>query len=191
MSSTNILRKYLDILEAEDALDKAKGDAKPAMEKPAPAADDNASDMPSADKIQIAPPKGAGSIQAVISAVKEFQQASGDLPADGILRPSTLAQLLSQSGRMGSEEAEKLEKGASQQKQSAEPITENIEAGDRHQVLLNKAALHEGYSQGLRGHECMCPHSVGTGEHSYHLHGHGLGLKECGGIWTKPMPGAM
>jgi hypothetical protein len=64
-------------------------------------------------------------------------------------------------------------------------------AGDRHQVLLHKAALHEGYAQGLRGHESMCPHSVGTGEHSYHLHGHGLGIKECGGIWSKSMPGGM
>lgn len=188
MSSTNILRKYLDILEAEDALDKAKSDVKSA---PSSGADDQTDAMPSADKIQIAPPKGSGSIQAVITAVKEFQQAIGDLPADGILRPSTLASMLSQSGRMGAEEAEKLEKGASQQQKSAEPITENMQAGDRHQVLLHKAALHEGYSQGLRGHECMCPHSVGTGEHSYHLHGHGLGLKECGGIWTKSMPGAM
>jgi len=191
MSSTNILRKYLDILEAEDALDKAKSDVKPVTDKPAPAADDQSGSMPDADKIQIAPPKGSGSIQAVIQAVKEFQQATGDLPADGILRPSTLASMLSQSGRMGADEAEKLEKGAEQQRKSSNPITENMESGDRQQVLLNKAALHEGYSQGLRGHECMCPHSVGTGEHSYHLHGHGLGLKECGGIFTKPMPGAM
>jgi hypothetical protein len=191
MSTTNILRKYLDILEAEDALDKAKSDSKPVGDKPTSGTDNQKAPMPSADKIQIAPPKGQGSIQAVINAVKEFQQAAGDLPADGILRPSTLAKLLSQSGRLGEKEADKLEKGADEQNQSTAPITENIEAGDRHQVLLNKAALHEGYSQGLRGHECMCPHAVGTGEHSYHLHGHGLGLKECGGIWTKPMPGAM
>jgi len=183
MSTTpNILRKYLDILEAET-------DSKPIADMPTSGPSDT-TDMPSSDKIQIAPPKGEGSIQAVISAVKDFQQATGDLPADGILRPTTLAKLLSQSGRMGREEAEKLAKGGESNKE-ATPIAENIEAGDRHQVLLHKAALHEGYSQGLRGHECMCPHSVGTGEHSYHLHGHGLGIKECGGVWTKPMPGAM
>jgi hypothetical protein len=181
MSTPNILRKYLDILEAESDTS--------VTDKPTSSSSDNA-DMPSSDKIQIAPPKGQGSIQAVIAAVRDFQQATGDLPADGILRPGTLAELLSQSGRMGREEAEKLEKGASADKEST-TISENIEAGDRHQVLLNKAALHEGYSQGLRGHECMCPHAVGTGEHSYHLHGHGLGLKECGGVWTKSMPGAM
>lgn len=189
--STNILRKYLDILEAEDALDKAKSNVKPAMSTPADDSGAQTTDMPSSDKIQIAPPSGSGSIQAVISAIKEFQQATGDLPADGIPRPSTLAKMLSQSGRMGAEEAAKLEKGAEQQKQSSTPITENMGAGDRHQVLLHKAALHEGYSQGLRGHDCMCPHAVGTGEHSYHLHGHGLGIKECGGVWTKSMPGGM
>ena len=182
MSTTpNILRKYLDILEAE-------ADTTPVADKPTSGPGDS-SEMPSSDKIQIAPPKGQGSIQAVISAVKDFQKASGKSPT-GIIDPDTLAELLSQSGRLGRDEAEKLEKGGPSDKE-ATPISENIEAGDRHQVLLNKAALHEGYSQGLRGHECMCPHSVGTGEHSYHLHGHGLGLKECGGVWTKPMPGAM
>jgi hypothetical protein len=179
-TTPNILRKYLDILEAES-------DAKSMPDAPSSS---DSSKMPSADKIQIAPPKGTGSIQDVITAVKAFQQATDDLPADGVLRPTTMAKLLSQSGRMGREEAEKLAKGGPADKE-ATPISENIEAGDRHQVLLNKAALHEGYSQGLRGHECMCPHAVGTGEHSYHLHGHGLGLKECGGIWTKSMPGAM
>ena len=173
MTSTNdILRKYLDILEAE-----------------APMADANA--MPSADKIQIAPPKGQGSINEVMTAVKNFQEAAGMKPT-GLLDPKTLAEILSQSGRMGKDEVAKLQAGSEQGQEPAPTnesvgtLAENIEAGDRHQVLLNKAALHEGYSQGLRGHDCMCPHSVGTSEHSYHLHGHGLGLKECGGIWTKP-----
>lgn len=173
MTSTNdILRKYLDILEAD-----------------APTADANA--MPSADKIQIAPPKGQGSINEVMAAVKSFQEASGMKPT-GLLDPKTLAEILSQSGRMGKEEVAKLQAGSEQGQEpvptneSAGALAEDIEAGDRHQVLLNKAALHEGYSQGLRGHEVMCPHSVGTSEHSYHLHGHGLGLKESGGLWTKP-----
>ena len=175
MSTNDILRKYLDILKEDE--DKAQAPA-------------SSSDMPSSDKIQIAPPKGAGSIEAVIEAIKDFQQATGEEPADGIPRPTTMAKLLSQSGRLGRDEAKKLEQGGPADKEPT-AIAENIEAGDRHQVLLNKAALHEGYAQGLRGHEAMCPHAVGTGEHSYHLHGHGLGLKECGGVWTKPMPSAM
>ena len=174
-SSKDILRQYLDILETD-----------------APTADSaSATAMPSADKIQIAPPKGQGSINEVMTAVKNFQEAAGMKPT-GLLDPKTLAEILSQSGRMGKDEVAKLQAGQEQGQQGAEvtestELAENIEAGDRHQVLLNKAALHEGYSQGLRGHECMCPHSVGTSEHSYHLHGHGLGLKECGGIWTKSM----
>ena len=170
MSQKDILRKYLDILNEDDS-----------------AKTDPVGEMPTADKIQIAPPKGQGSINEVMTAVKNFQQASG-MEATGLLDPKTLAEILSQSGRMGKEEVAKLQAG--QEQQGAEvtestEIAENIEAGNRHQVLLDKAALHEGYSQGLRGHECMCPHSVGTSEHSYHSHGHGLGLKECGGIWTK------
>ena len=179
MSQKDILRKYLDILNEDDS----------APTEPTK----TAGDMPSADKIQIAPPKGQGSINEVMTAVKNFQEASG-MQATGLLDPKTLAEILSQSGRMGKEEMAKLQAG--QEETGAEVtesagISENIEAGDRHQVLLNKAALHEGYSQGLRGHEMMCPHSVGTGEHSYHAHGHGLGLKECGGIWSNPRPGAM
>ena len=179
MSQKDILRKYLDILN-EDETSTAEPTA-------------SASEMPTADKIQIAPPKGQGSINEVMTAVKNFQEASG-MQATGLLDPKTLAEILSQSGRMGREEVAKLQAG--QEEQNAEvtestELAENIEAGDRHQVLLNKAALHEGYSQGLRGHEMMCPHAVGTGEHSYHAHGHGLGLKECGGIWTKTHPGAM
>ena len=170
MSQKDILRKYLDILNEDDS-----------------AKTDPVGEMPTADKIQIAPPKGQGSINEVMTAVKNFQQASG-MEATGLLDPKTLAEILSQSGRMGKEEVAKLQTG--QEQQGAEvtesaSISENIEAGDRHQVLLNKAALHEGYACGLRGHEAMCPHSVGTSEHSYHLHGHGLGTKECGGIWTK------
>jgi len=176
MSQKDILREYLDMLNEDETAPKASAD-----------------EMPTSDKIQIAPPKGQGSINEVITAVKNFQQASGMEPT-GRLDPKTLAELLSQSGRMGQEEMEKLQAG---QEQSGAEVTEsagiseNIEAGDRHQVLLNKAALHEGYASGLRGHESMCPHSVGTSEHSYHLHGHGLGTKECGGIWTKSHPHSM
>lgn len=178
MSQKDILRKYLDILNEDETAP---------VELPADPKTPTA-DMPSADKIQIAPPKGQGSINEVMAAVKNFQEASGMQPT-GLLDPKTLAEILSQSGRMGKDEAAKLQAGQAQSQgaevnESAE-LAENIEAGNRHQVLLNKAALHEGYSQGLRGHECMCPHSVGTSEHSYHSHGHGLGLKECGGIWTK------
>ena len=177
MSQKDILRKYLDILNEDETAPTASAE---------PTA--STSEMPTADKIQIAPPKGQGSINEVMTAVKNFQEASG-MQATGLLDPKTLAEILSQSGRMGKDEAAKLQAGQ-EQSQGAEvtestEIAENIEAGNRHQVLLDKAALHEGYSQGLRGHECMCPHSVGTSEHSYHSHGHGLGLKECGGIWTK------
>ena len=180
MSQKDILRKYLDILNEDNTATSG------------PTA--STSEMPTADKIQIAPPKGQGSINEVMTAVKNFQEASGMQPT-GLLDPKTLAEILSQSGRMGQEEIAKLQAGQ-EQSQGAEvtestDLAENIEAGDRHQVLLNKAALHEGYSQGLRGHEMMCPHAVGTGEHSYHAHGHGLGLKECGGIWTSSRPGAM
>ena len=179
MSQKDILRKYLDILTEDET----------APSEPTK----TAGDMPSADKIQIAPPKGQGSIDKVMTAVMDFQRASG-LKADGLLGPRTMAEILSQSGRMGKEEMAKLQAG--QEETGAEVtesfgIAENIEAGDRQQVLLHKAALHEGYSQGLRGHECMCPHSVGTGEHSYHLHGHGLGLKECGGMFTRARPSTM
>jgi hypothetical protein len=178
MSQKDILRRYLDILNEDDS---------------SPSGSSTTGEMPTADKIQIAPPKGQGSINEVITAVKNFQEASGMEPT-GRLDPKTLAELLSQSGRMGQEEMAKLQAGQEQQGSEVNEstgISENIEVGDRQQVLLHKAALHEGYSQGLRGHECMCPHSVGTGEHSYHLHGHGLGLKECGGIFTRAMPGAM
>jgi len=185
MSQKDILRKYLDILNEDETAPTASAEPTSASK----------GEMPGADKIQIAPPKGQGSINEVMTAVKNFQEASGIKPT-GLLDPKTLAEILSQSGRMGKEEAEKLQSGQAQQKQGSEvtestELAENIEAGDRHQVLLNKAALHEGYSQGLRGHECMCPHSVGTSEHSYHSHGHGLGLKECGGIWTNTRPGTM
>jgi murein L,D-transpeptidase YcbB/YkuD len=104
MSHKDILRKYLDMLNEDETAPKASAD-----------------EMPTSDKIQIAPPKGQGSINEVITAVKNFQQASGMEPT-GRLDPKTLAELLSQSGRMGQEEMEKLQAG---QEQSGAEVTES------------------------------------------------------------------
>jgi hypothetical protein len=176
MSTNDILRKYLDIL-AED-------ETKPATEPgQAPAANIDSSSLSS---LTYAPPKGKGSISAVKMAVGDFQESIG-MKRTGVLDPKTLAEILSQSGTIGKEEAEKLEAGAEQGSEQKTDIAESA-GTSKQQQLMEKACLHEGYAHGLMGHEHRCSHSVGTSEHSHYCHGHQLGLKECGGSWARQMP---
>jgi hypothetical protein len=161
MSTNDILRKYLDILNESEVA-------------PAPVTDN-----PS-DQITYAPPTGKGSIKKVIEAVKEFQEEVGITP-DGVISPRTLAEILSQSGAMGKEEIEKLKAGAEQSSsQNAEVVAEGTEGRGKHDMLADKAALHLGFAHGLMGEGHQCPHGVGTSAHSHYCHGHQEGLKECG-----------
>jgi len=171
MSTNDILRKYLDILNESDA---------------APAAAP-VTDNPS-DQITYAPPTGKGSIKKVIEAVKEFQQEVG-IEADGVITPRTLAEILSQSGSMGKEEMEKLQAPA---EQDTEVVAEGIEGRGKHDMLADKAALHLGFAHGLMGEAHQCAHPVGTSAHSHYAHGHQEGLKECGvlGGASPTMPAA-
>lgn len=160
MSTNDILRRYLDILNED--------------EQPTPA-------MPSPDgQVTYAPQSGTGSISDVMEAVKAFQKSVG-LEETGLLDPKTLAEILAQSGRLGKEEAAKLNAGA----QSAEPKPEEMAEGmgtgsSKQDQLHDKAALHLGYAHGLLGGEHQCSHGVGTSGHSHYCHGHNEGLKECG-----------
>jgi hypothetical protein len=175
MSTNDILRKYLDILNEDEV---------PATTTPtAPA--------PTGEVPTIAPMEGKGSIKKVIESVKEFQQEVGIEPADGVINPRTLAEILSQSGTLGKDEVAKLKAGAEQQstEKETDPVTEGAGHGSsKHDQLTDKAALHLGYSHGLQGHEHQCPHGVGTSAHSHYSHGFNEGLKECGmgKIWTNP-----
>jgi hypothetical protein len=162
MSTNDILRKYLDILNESDAA-------------PATAP---VTDTPS-DQITFAPRQGNGSIKKVIDAVKEFQKEVG-IEADGVINPRTLAELLSQSGTMGKEEAEKFKAGAQQGSQDAEVVAEGTEGRGKHDMLADKAALHLGFAHGLMGEAHQCSHPVGSSAHSHYAHGHQEGLKECG-----------
>jgi hypothetical protein len=162
MSTNDILRKYLDILN----------------EAPEAPADITAS--PS-DQISYAPPVGNGSIKKVIEAVKEFQASIGKEPT-GIIDPPTLAELLSQSGTMAKDEMEKLKTGQEQPDTQASdaPIAESMGGGNKRDMLADKAALHMGYAHGLMGGSHDCSHPVGSSSHSHYCHGHNEGLKECG-----------
>jgi hypothetical protein len=167
MSTNDILRKYLDILNESDAA--------PAT---APVTDNPA------DQITYAPVQGKGSIKKVIEAVKEFQEEVGITP-DGVISPRTLAEILSQSGSMGKEEMEKLKAGAAEQPAAtadSEVVAEGTEGRGKHDMLSDKAALHLGYAHGLMGEGHQCAHPVGTSAHSHYAHGHQEGLKECGGM---------
>jgi hypothetical protein len=164
MSTNDILRKYLDILNESDAATAAA----PVTDNPS-------------DQITFAPQQGNGSIKKVIEAVKEFQEEVGIAPADGVINPRTLAELLSQSGTMGKEEAEKFKAGAKDQSAAdSEVVAEGIEGRGKHDMLADKAALHLGFAHGLMGEGHQCPHGVGTSAHSHYCHGHQEGLKECG-----------
>jgi hypothetical protein len=162
MSTNDILRKYLDILNESDAA--------PAV---APVTDNPA------DQITYAPPAGNGSIKKVIEAVKEFQEEVGIAP-DGVITPRTLAEILSQSGAMGKEEMEKLKAAPAEQDPAV--VAEGIEGRGKHDMLADKAALHLGFAHGLMGEAHQCAHPVGSSAHSHYAHGHQEGLKECGAI---------
>lgn len=166
MSTNDILRKYLDILNESDATTAAA----PVTDNPA-------------DQITYAPPTGKGSIKKVIEAVKEFQEEVGIAP-DGVITPRTLAEILSQSGAMGKEEMEKLKAGTEQQPAATEQepavVAEGIEGRGKHDMLSDKAALHLGFAHGLMGEAHQCAHPVGSSAHSHYAHGHQEGLKECG-----------
>ena len=170
MSTQDILRRYLDILN--------EGDEKPTTDKPASA---ETSDIADPSQITYAPPKGKGSIKSVIQAVRDFQE-SVKLPVTGLIDPKTLAEILSQSGTMGQDEIEKLQAGEAEK---SDVVAESAAMGSSKQdQLMEKAALHLGYAHGLMGHDHQCPHAVGTSAHSHYAHGHQLGLKECGGAWS-------
>ena len=165
MSTNDILRKYLDILnEGTDA----------------PAADVTANP---ADQITYAPHGGKGSIKEVIEAVKDFQTSIGKEPT-GVIDPATLAEILSQSGTMAKDEMEKLKAGQEPATQSTTdataPIAEGMNGTSKQDMMADKAALHMGYAHGLMGGSHECSHPVGSSAHSHYCHGHNEGLKECG-----------
>lgn len=166
MSTNDILRKYLDILNEDEATATAGA-------TPAPAQAGPTGEVPT-----IAPLQGKGSIKKVIEAVKEFQSEVG-IEANGVITPRTLAEILSQSGTLGKEEQAKLQAGADAQP-TAEPVSEGVEGRGKHDMLTDKAALHLGYAHGLMGEEHSCSHPVGSSAHSHYAHGHQEGLKECG-----------
>ena len=160
MSTNDILRKYLDILNEDGAAQPA---AAPVTDSPS-------------DQITYAPPQGKGSIKKVIEAVKEFQQEVG-IEADGVITPRTLAEILSQSGTLGKDELSKLKAG---EEASPGVVSEAVEGRSKQDMIADKAALHLGYAHGLMGESHQCSHPVGTSAHSHYAHGHQEGLKECG-----------
>lgn len=167
MSTNDILRKYLDILN----------------EAPEAPADITANP---ADQITYAPQTGKGSIKKVIEAVKEFQQEVGK-ESTGIIDPATLAEILSQSGTLAKDEMAKLKAGSEQPdtQSSDAPIAEGMGGGNKRDMLVDKAALHMGYAHGLMGVCPDCEHPVGSSAHSHFMHGQKEGLAECGMI-SKP-----
>lgn len=174
MSTQDIFRKYLDILKEEESK-QASASSNPEQQ--------TTGDTPDPSQITYAPPKGKGSIKAVIQAVREFQEAS-KLPVTGVIDPKTLAEILTQSGTMGEEEMQKLQSGeAGSDEHKSEVVAETAMGSSKQDQLMEKAALHLGYAHGLMGHDHQCPHAVGTSAHSHYAHGHQLGLKECGGAW--------
>ena len=172
MSSNDILRKYLDILN--EAADQAAAE---------PVAGDGAMPAPQ-EQITYAPVQGEGSIKEVIEAVKKFQGTVG-LEETGVIDPKTLAEILSQSGQMGKDEMAKLSAGV-EAGQTTAPVAEGLEGRGKHDMLADKAALHMGYAHGLMGEGHQCAHPVGSSAHSHYSHGHQEGLKECGVI-SSPM----
>lgn len=167
MSTNDILRKYLDILNESEAA-------------PATAPTDNP-----ADQITYAPETGKGSIKEVIEAVKDFQSSIGKDPT-GIIDPSTLAEILSQSGTMAKDEMAKFQTEPAAA-DSAAPIAEGMNGVNKQDMLADKAALHMGYAHGLMGSCPECEHPVGSSAHSHYKHGQTEGLKECG-MLSSPMP---
>lgn len=163
MSTNDILRKYLDILN----------------EGPETPADDITANP--ADQITYAPQTGKGSIKKVIEAVKEFQTSVGKEPT-GIIDPATLAEILSQSGTMAKDEMAKLQAGqdTSAPADTTAPIAEGMNGTSKQDMAADKAALHMGYAHGLMGSGHDCSHPVGSSAHSHYCHGHNEGLKECG-----------
>jgi hypothetical protein len=163
MSTNDILRKYLDILnEAPEA--QADITANPA------------------DQITYAPQAGKGSIKEVIEAVKDFQTSIGKEPT-GVIDPATLAEILSQSGTLAKDEMEKLKAGQDTSQEPADataPIAEGMNGVNKQDMMSDKAALHMGYAHGLMGGGHDCSHPVGSSSHSHYCHGHNEGLKECG-----------
>jgi hypothetical protein len=166
MSTNDILRKYLDMLN----------------EGPEAQADITANP---ADQITYAPQSGKGSIKEVIEAVKDFQTSIGKEPT-GIIDPATLAEILSQSGTMAKDEMAKLQP-APTSTDSADPIAEGMNGLNKQDMMADKAALHMGYAHGLMGSSHDCSHPVGSSSHSHYCHGHNEGLKECG-MLSSPMP---
>ena len=166
MSTNDILRKYLDILD----------------EAPEATADITANP---ADQITYAPQTGKGSIKDVIEAVKDFQASIGKEPT-GIIDPATLAEILSQSGTMAKDEMAKLKAG-SEPADATAPIAEGMNGLNKQDMIADKAALHMGYAHGLMGSSHDCSHPVGSSSHSHYCHGHNEGLKECGMV-PSPMP---
>ena len=166
MSTNDILRKYLDMLNEGPEDTPADITANPA------------------DQITYAPQSGKGSIKEVIEAVKDFQTSIGKEPT-GIIDPATLAEILSQSGTMAKDEMAKLQAGQDAPKSqeptdATAPIAEGMNGVNKQDMLADKAALHMGYAHGLMGGSHECSHPVGSSSHSHYCHGHNEGLKECG-----------
>lgn len=175
MSTKDILRKYLDILEADDSAEK-------------PATTDTSKGIKPPAALVVPPEAGSGSVEAVRDALKDYQAAKGIEPADGKPTAPTIAALLSDFGGLNSSDSKKLQAGdeyADKVSGEAEPVAEGMDGmgASKQEQLTEKAALHLGYAHGLMGHDIQCPHNVGTSAHSHYCHGHNLGLKECGPSW--------
>lgn len=172
MSTQDILRKYIDILESETP--PATGGQSSGIKPPA--------------SIVVPPESGTGSVEAVVEALKDYQQAKGIEPADGKPTAPTIAALLSDFNGLSSAESKKLQAGenfADKMSSGAETVAEGMDGmgASKQEQLTEKAALHLGYAHGLMGHDVQCPHNVGTSAHSHYMHGHNLGNKEAGPSW--------
>lgn len=175
MSTKDILRKYLDILESEQDSTSA------------PSADSSNGIKPPASLV-VPPTAGKGSVEAVRDALKDYQDAKGIEPADGKPTAPTIAALLSDFGGLSSSDAQKVQAGddfAEKTMGDKEAVAEGADGmgASKQEQLTEKAALHLGYAHGLMGHDVQCPHNVGTSAHSHYMHGHNLGQKETGSTW--------
>jgi len=123
--------------------------------------------------------------QAVKKAVTEYQQTKQLPVKTGEFDPRTFAEMLSDSGKLDAKEEQKLQSGWQQaQAKAGDTVNESVGGVDARTALEHKAALHEGYAQGLKGAECACMHEVGTPHHSHHSHGYMLGKKEYDECWN-------
>lgn len=208
MSTKDILRKYLDILnesseqstpaagiamQPEQIIPPQDGDGSirrvsEALRAFQKAAGKQETGLPDFETIGELKSSKAPEAQSVKEAVAAYQKTKQMPNQTGDLDPMTLAEMISDSGSLRDDEAAKIQKGFEQAKsngQAEEPaLNESAMVADPKAALEHKASLHEGYSQGLRGVPVECSHEVGTPHHSHHMHGHMLGKKEFDECWN-------